>query len=673
MRRKLVSSLLALTLVASLLAGCAKGQETQETGDDQVTTQESEDDAEAGNEMTLEEAKAIYLNPEEDIEVRIDALLSQMTLEEKTAQMVQPEQVNISLDEITKYNVGSVLSGGGSAPATGNMVENWQEHVNNMKQASLDSRLGIPLVYGVDAVHGHNNVSGTVIFPHNIGLGAAGDADLVERIGAIVAKEVKATGIQYTFAPTLGNPQNERWGRTYECFGEDVDIVSEMGVAFVKGFQGELGTEEYLDENRVIACAKHYLGEGFTVDGVNQGDVQMSEDEWEKLLRDELLVPYKATVDAGVRTVMASYNSVNGLKCHENGYLLNDILKGELGFTGFVISDYNGVQQVQGNTYDDQVKACLMAGIDMFMEPSRWRDTMIALQDLVEDGEVPLERIDDAVRRILRVKFEAGLFEEEIGGANEQQLVSEVGSAEHRDVAREAVRKSMVLLKNDMVNDTETTIQSIAGAKNVLVAGKKAVDIGAQCGGWTISWEGRSTYGKPLNGGTPIIQGIASQLGEDATVGFTADGNVEIAPETEAIVVVLGEMPYVESGGDRTEESIGINSEDLVMVENLKASIANTGRDIPVIAVMIAGRPLSVADCLDDFDAFIMAFLPGTEGGGIAEVIFGDYDFTGVLRYTWPKYGTDIARKHDEGAEDAVQFPIYSGLKKDGTAIYTAE
>lgn len=670
MRRKLVSSVLALSLALSLLTGCANGQETKETGENQVTSEEQADEQpESDGELSLEEAKAIYGNPEEDIEKRIEALLSQMTLEEKTAQMVQPEQADISLDEIREYNVGSVLSGGGSAPSTGNSPQNWQEHVNSMKQASLESRLGIPLLYGVDAVHGHNNVSETTIFPHNIGLGAAGDEDLVKRIGEITAKEVRATGIQYTFAPTLGNPQNERWGRTYECFGENVDIVSKMGAAFIEGFQGELGSDEYLSDSRVIACAKHYIGEGYTVDGVNQGNVEMPEEEFEQLLRDTLLEPYKAAVEAGVRTVMASYNSVNGLKCHENGYLINDILKGELGFTGLVISDYNGIQQVQGNTYEEQVKACLMAGVDLFMEPTRWRDTMKALQDLTESGEVPLERIDDAVSRILRVKFEAGLFEEEIGGETELKLLEEVGSEEHREVAREAVRKSMVLLKNEKVNDEETVIQSIADVKNVLVAGKKAVDIGAQCGGWTITWEGRSTFGKPLNGGTPIIQGIANELGEGATVNFSADGNVEITEDMEAVLVVIGEMPYVESGGDRTETSLTMSSEDMEMLANLKTSIANSGRDIPVIAIMIAGRPVSVADYIDDFDAFIMAFLPGTEGGGIAEVLFGDYEFNGVLTFTWPKYATDIAGKFEEGNEDTIQFPIYSGLKKDGSSI----
>lgn len=667
MKKKVVSILLVVSLTTSLMMGCGT-KNTSESVANEVTKEQTAGQTEMTEEEALEAAKDIYLNPEEDIEARIQALLSVMTLEEKTAQMVQPERANITLDEITQYGVGSVLSGGGSAPTTGNLAENWREYVNSVKQASLESRLGIPVIYGVDAVHGHNNVTGSTIFPHNIGLGATRNPELVEKIGQMVAKEVRATGVQYTFAPTLGNPQNERWGRTYECFGEEVDLIAELGSAYIKGFQGELGTEDYLTEEHVIACAKHYLGEGYTVDGVNQGDIQMDEAEFETLLRDTLLVPYKAAIDAGVRTVMASYNSVNGLKCHENGYIIQDILKDELGFTGFVISDYNGVQQVQGVTYKDQVKASLMAGIDMFMEVSVWKDTMNALQKLVEDGEVDIARIDDAVTRILRVKFEAGLFEEEVSSATQDALFEEFGGEEHREVARQAVRESLVLLKNDMVGD-KTAIESLAGVTNVLVAGPKAVDIGVQCGGWTISWEGRSTFGKQLNGGTPIIQAIANELGEGATVNFTADGVVDITPEMEAVVVVIGEMPYVESGGDRTETSLTISTSDGEMLENLREAMKASGRDIPVVAVMLAGRPLPITDYLDDFDAFVMAFLPGTEAAGISDVLFGDYDFSGVLTYTWPKTAADIQNKFDEGNEDAILFPIYSGLRKDGSAI----
>lgn len=684
MKKKVISCFMALTLTMSILSGCGGGNMASNTKTNQAAneqTAENEAKAEMDEEqseveesvqsgqMSLEEAKAIYLNPQEDVEKRIEALLSQMTLEEKVAQMVQPEQAEISLEEIKQYNVGSILSGGGSAPSTGNEAKNWQEHINSMKQASLESRLGIPLLYGIDAVHGHNNVYGAVIFPHNIGLGAANDADLVKRIGEITAKEVRATGIQYTFAPTLGNARNERWGRTYECFGENVDIVTAMGTAYIEGFQGELGSDAYLSQNHVIACAKHYIGEGYTVDGINQGNVRMSEEEFEALLRDTLLEPYKAAVDAGVRTVMASFNSVNGLKCHENSYLINDVLKGELGFTGIVISDYNGVQQVTGDTYEEKVKNALNAGIDLFMEPMAWRDTMTALKKMTESGEVSRERIDDAVSRILRVKFEAGLFEEEVGSENEQKLLEEVGSKEHRDVAREAVRKSLVLLKNDMINDTQTAMQSIQDVKNVLVVGKKANDIGAQCGGWTITWEGMSKYNEPYLSGTSILQGIEKQLGEDAMVSHSEDGKVEISAETEAVLVVMGEMPYVETGGDRTVQSLVIDSEDITALKNAKASVEASGRDIPVIGIMIAGRPLSVTNYLDNMDAFLMAFLPGSEADGIAQVLFGDYEFQGVLNYTWPKYAKDIANKHDAGNEEAIQFAIGSGLKKDGTAI----
>ena len=417
--------LVVLTMVVGV--GCDNGKSNNEK------SQKTENE-------TKKVDKSVYMDSTKDIEERIDALMAQMTLEEKVAQMVQAEQADITLQEITRYGIGSVLSGGGSAPSTGNSAEKWQEHINGMKQASLDSRLGIPLLYGVDAVHGHSNVDGATIFPHNVGLGSANDEDLMKRMGELVAKEVRATGIQWTFAPTLADPQNELWGRTYEGFGEDADLVAKLGEAFIKGAQGELGSEDFLSDTHVLATAKHYIGEGYTVSGINQGDVQMDEAEFETLLDEILLVPYKAAVDAGVRTVMVSFNSINGLKCHENSYLVNEVLKGELGFTGLVVGDYNGVQQVSGNTYKQQVANVVNAGVDLLMEPFSWREVYQHLKSNVEDGSISQERVDDAVRRILRVKFEAGLFEEEIASKTETDLMAEFGSDEHRELAREAAR-----------------------------------------------------------------------------------------------------------------------------------------------------------------------------------------------------------------------------------------
>lgn len=603
------------------------------------------------------------MDPSRDIEERIDALMAQMTLEEKAAQMVQPEQNGISLAEITKYGVGSVLSGGGSAPASGNTAPDWQNHINSIKQAALDSRLGIPVLYGVDGVHGHNNVYGATVFPHNIGLGAADDEDLAERIGAAAAEEIRATGIQWTFAPTLANPRNELWGRTYEGFGEDTDIVARMGAAFVRGFQGKPGTDAYLSDTHVLATAKHYIGEGYTSDGINQGDVVMNEEAFEALLQDSLLKPYQAAVDSGVRTVMVSFNSVNGLKCHENAYLINDVLKGQLGFTGLVVSDYNGVQQVSGQSYQEQVANSVNAGVDLLMEPYAWRDTVKALTEGVKNGTIAEERIDDAVRRILRVKMEAGLFEEVIASETEQQLMEKFGSEEHREIAREAVRKSLILLKNDAI-EGKPVLELLPACKNILVTGSKADDTGALCGGWTISWQG----GKgEITEGTTILEGLQEAAG-GRNISYNTDGNVD--EDIDAVIVVVGEDPYAESSGDRSSTTLTITGEDKMLLENLRASLAETGRqNIPVIAILIAGRPITIADYVESFDAIIMTGLPGTECGGIADVLLGGYDFTGTLTYTWPWYASDIDTKFDTGSEDLILFRRGTGLTKSGKTL----
>lgn len=601
--------------------------------------------------------KSVYMDPARDVEERVEALLAQMTLEEKAAQMVQPEQNGLQYFSVKKYGIGSVLSGGGSAPRTGNGADKWQKHVDSFKQAALESRLGIPLIYGVDAVHGHSNIDGATIFPHNIGLGAADDAELMERMGAVVAEEVRATGIQWTFAPTLANPQNEMWGRTYEGFGEDADLVARLGEAFVKGAQGDLG------DSNVVATAKHYIGEGYTVNGINQGDVKMAEAEFETLLRDTLLKPYKAAVDAGVRTVMVSFNSVNGLKCHENSYLVNDVLKGDLGFTGFVIGDYNGVQQVSGSTYKEQIANAVNGGVDMLMEPYTWEEVIKHIVANVEDGSISQERVDDAVRRILRVKFEAGLFEEQIGSDTENALLAEFGSDEHREVAREAVRKSLVLLKNDTVNG-QTAMQALADSNNILVIGKKANDIGVQCGGWTISWQGSAG---DIIEGTTILESLQNAAG-DKTITHNEDG--AISGSEDAIIVVVGEMPYAETNGDRSTSNLMLDAADRGLLQSMEESLAAArAKGVPAILLLMTGRPVEIGSYVDDFDAIVEAWLPGTEGDGVADVLLGEYDFNGTLTYTWTWTAEDIATKFEVGNEDKILFKYGTGLKKDGSSI----
>lgn len=667
--KKIIALLLAVGLVFS---GCGKGDtsiqadgsqgQTDEAGQSQRDEVQQEGLADAAG--SGEADKSVYMDAGQDVETRVEALLEQMTLDEKLAQMVQPEQAKISPADVSKYGFGSVLSGGGSAPFSGNMPENWQERVNELKEAALQTRLGIPLLYGIDAVHGNNNVFGTVVFPHNIGLGAAGDAALIERIGEVVAQEVRATGIQWTFAPTLGNPRNECWGRTYECFSEDPQEVAAYGAAYIRGFQGKTGTDQYLDKYHILACAKHFIGEGYTDDGINQGNVSMTQEEFDLLLESGVIDPYTAALNEGVRTVMVSFHSVDGVKCHENKHLIRDILKGELGFTGLVVSDYNAIQQLSGTTYKEQVRQGIDAGIDLFMEVYVWEDFINCGRELVEEGSLSEEQIDDAVRRILRVKFEAGLFEEEIGGSAEQEMLQNIGSEAHREIAREAVRKSLVLLKNDQTGD-QTAIERLQDAQNIRVCGQKAYDIGSQCGGWTISWEGRAGN---ITQGTTIIEGIASQVMPEKKISHDING--EVLAENDAVIVVFGEGPYVESGGDRTIDDLKMSVADKQMLENLRQSLQTQGKeDIPVIAVIIAGRPIDIAEYLDDFDAVIMAWLPGTEGEGIADVLFGNYDFTGKLNYTWMKTPEDIEMKFEEGNEDKVLFKKGFGLNKKGDAL----
>ena len=529
--KKWLACMLAMSMVVSL--GACSGENGGGQEAPPLTQEVGEPD------------KSVYMDPTQDAEMRVEALLSQMTLEEKIGQMLQPEQLYITVEEVTAYGVGSVLSGGGAAPASGNTVTDWANHINNLKQAASETRLGIPLLYGVDAVHGNNNVYANTVFPHNVGLGATGDLELVEKIGEITAKEVRAIGVQWTFAPCLGNPQNVRWGRSYECFSEDTDEVAEFGAAYIRGFQGELG------------------------------------------------------------------------------------------FTGLVVGDYNAVQQLSGHTYKEQIRQAIEAGVDLFMEVSTWKDVFKNVKKLVEDGDVSMELIDDAVRRILRVKFEAGLFEEEINSANEQALQAEVGSEAHREVAREAVRKSLVLLKNEDVGG-QTALEALEAAANIRLCGQKAYDIGAQCGGWTITWQGLSGM---ITKGTSIIDGIAKAVMPEKKLSHDVKG--EVASENEAIIVVVGEGPYAETEGDRKTNAVTISVDDKVMLGKLRDSLEAFPKDIPVVAILIGGRSLDISEYEDMFDGIIMAWLPGTEGAGIADVLFGEYDFTGKLNFTWYEVAGD--------------------------------
>ena len=563
---------------------------------------------------------------------RIESLLSQMTLDEKIGQMTQPDVHALKEQaDIQKYFLGSILNGGGGGPSP-NVPQNWIKVVNDYESWSLKTRLKIPLLYGVDAVHGHNNVDGAVIFPHNIGLGATHNPALVEQAEHITALEVAGTGIRWAFGPCIAVAQNERWGRTYESYGNSPDLVSELGAAAVRGFQGK----KLSDPTSVLACAKHFIGDGGTKDGVDQGNDVCDEATIRKLY----LPPYQAAIKAGVGSIMVSYSSWNGKKMHANKYLLTDVLKGELGFQGFLVSDWAAIDQISPD-YKNDVETSINAGLDMIMIPNgpgqhnNFVEFIQDLKQLVAEKKVPMARIDDAVRRILRVKFEMGLFENPY---TDPSLTAAIGSAEHRAVARECVRQSLVQLKNN--NHTLPLAKNI---KHLAVVGVAADDIGIQCGGWTITWQGQS--GNILHGGTTILTAIRNTVAAGTQVAFSPDGSD--LKGADAAVVVVGELPYAEMKGDRSD--LRLAATDVALVEKAKAA------GIPVVTVLLSGRPLILGNALDTSDAFLAAWLPGTEGQGVADVLFGDYKPTGKLPRQWPR--------DNDGLATAPIFP--PGLSQD--------
>jgi beta-glucosidase len=550
---------------------------------------------------------------------KVKELLAKMTVEEKIGQMTQPEQSALKdPNDIEKYFVGSLLSGGDSDPEEGNSLLAWTNLYDRLQQHSHKTRLGIPILYGIDAVHGHNNVLGAVIFPHNIGLGCTRNPALVEKAARITAEEVRATGINWAFAPCVTVPQDIRWGRTYEGYSEDPQLVKLLGEAAVRGFQGSSLSQPLA----LLACAKHYAGDGGTAFGsarrgalLDQGDTRVDEET----LRRVHLQGYISAIHAGVGSIMPSYNSWNGVKVSASKHLLTEILKQELGFEGFLISDYNAIDQVDPD-FKTAIKISINAGMDMAMVPDRYRQFFNTLKQLVDEGQVPMSRIDDAVTRILRVKFAMGLMDGSRSILADRNLHKTFGSTEHREIARQAVRESLVLLKNER--------QALPISKRVArvhVGGKSADDIGNQCGGWTISWQGRS--GDVTPGGTTTLSAIRATVSKNTSVTFSRDGAG--AEGADIGIVVIGEKPYAEGKGDRAD--LALDKEDADAVSNMKKA------GIPVVVILISGRPMIVTDVLNRADAFIAAWLPGTEGQGITDVLFGDYKPTGKLSFSWPR------------------------------------
>jgi beta-glucosidase len=600
-----------------------------------------------------------YLDPTASIEARVQDLLDRMTLDEKVGQMTQADRGHlVSTEDIKAYFLGSLLSGGGSAPAE-NSPQGWADMYDDFQVKALETRLKIPLLYGIDAVHGHNNVYGAVIFPHNIGMGCTWNTDLIREAARITALEVAGTGIDWTFAPCIAVPRDERWGRTYEGFGETAEITELMSEASVLGFQGD----SLSDPKTIVACAKHFIGDGGTTGGDDQGNTEVDE----STLRAIHLPGYIAAIDVGVGTVMATYNSWNGQKVHGSRYLLTDLLKDELGFGGFVVSDWNAINQLPGD-YTSDVKESVTAGIDMAMAPDQYRTFFTTLKSLVQQGEIPVSRIDDAVSRILRVKFQMGLFERPF---TDRSLTDSVGRTEHRLIARQCVRESMVLLKKE-----NGVLPLNKSAGKILVAGSKADNLGYQCGGWTISWQGGSG---DITQGTTILSAVQNAV-NGASVVFSPDGSG--VDDADVAVVVVGEQPYAEGTGDRSD--LRLSPQDIETVRTIKDN------GIPTVVVLISGRPMILDNLIHYADVLFVAWLPGTEGDGVADVLFGDYPPSGRLTHSWPRsmsqipinwgdtnydplypYKHGIDNLDDYGPDEAPLFHS-AVLLKSGTAIEAA-
>ncbi|HMC02756.1 MAG TPA: glycoside hydrolase family 3 N-terminal domain-containing protein [Cellulomonadaceae bacterium] len=580
----------------------------------------------------------IYREPSASVADRVADLLERMTIEEKLGQMVQIDRRYLR-DEahLATFHLGSLLSGGGSAPEP-NDAKTWADMVDRFQRVALSTRLGIPLLYGTDAVHGHNNLYGATIFPHNIGLGAANDPELVRRIGEATALEIRATGPRWTFAPCLAVARNERWGRTYESAGEHPALALTVA-RLVTGLQGETITQA-----SVLATAKHYVGDGGTTGGADQGDTELPEEE----LRAIHLAPYVAAVAAGVGSIMASYSSWNGALLHGNAHLLNDLLKDELGFDGFVVSDWGGINALDGDPGFSaaDVATAVGAGIDMIMVPEHYEEMLALLMQVVASGAISQERINDAVVRILRKKFELGLFENPFA---DRALAPEINSAAHRALARRAVRSSLVLLKNE-----QGLLPLAKDGLKIFVAGKNADNVSHQCGGWTLTWQGGSG---PTVPGTSILDGIREVVGSAGTVDFAADGVG--ADGHDVAIVVIGEESYAEFRGDRpAPDTLGLGDDDLRVAERVAAS------GVPTVAVLVSGRPLVITEQLAHWDALVVAWLPGTEGGGVADVLFGEATPTGKLPHSWPRSAEQVPINIGDADYDPL-FPYGFGLAYD--------
>ena len=593
-------------------------------------------------------AREATLAPDLRLETRIDALLAAMSLEQKVGQIVQGDIASVTPDDVHRYHLGSVLNGGNSDPGGryNAQAKDWLAAADAYYAASMrpNGKLPrIPVMWGSDAVHGHNNVVGATLFPHNIGLGAARDPELLHRIGEVTAIEMRVTGLDWTFAPTLAVVRDDRWGRTYEGFGESPEIATAYARPLIEGLQGKPGDRDWLRGPHIIATAKHFLGDGGTAGGKDQGDTRISEDG----LRTLFSPPYLPALDAGVQSVMVSFSGWNGVKMHGNRSLLTGVMKDRWTFDGFLVGDWNGHGQVAGCTPTDCVPA-IAAGLDMFMAPDGWKALYASTLAAAKAGTLPMARLDDAVRRILRVKLRAGLFEagkpssRPYGGRFEL-----LGSAEHRAVARRAVQESLVLLKN------AGGVLPLKPGATILVAGDGADNLTKQTGGWTLSWQGTGTTRADFPNAESIWQGIAAASKAAGGTAILAPSG-RFARKPDVAVVVFGEDPYAEFQGDRPDVGFD-DAKNLALLRLMKTA------GVPTVAVFLSGRAMWVNPFLNAADAFVAAWLPGSEGGGVADVLFGKAPFRGKLPYSWPRRSDQTAVNVGDANYDPL-FPYGFGL-----------
>ncbi len=616
--------------------------------------------------------KPLPLDPE--IEAQIDEILPKLTLEQKVGQVIQADNASVTVEEVKKYRLGSVLSGGNSAPGPLPYADTkaWLALADEYYNASIDPEgveIAIPCIWGIDAVHGHANLSGAIVFPHNVGLGAMRNPDLIEQIASITAHELTVSGHDWTFAPTLAVPQDIRWGRSYEGFSQDPEIVASYADRIVYGLQGRFGDDDFMGAGRVISSAKHFLADGATQNGVDQGDALISEEE----LRNVHAAGYYKAIPAGVQTVMASFSSWQGRKLHGDKDLLTDVLKGQLGFNGFVVGDWNGHGQVTGCTNTDCAQS-LNSGLDMFMAPDSWKGLYESTLNHVKNGVVPMERLDDAVRRILRVKIASGIFTK--GAPSTRKNAGDeslLGLPKNRAIARQAVRESMVLLKNN------NSVLPLDASKTIMVVGDGASSISKAAGGWTLSWQGTGHTNSEFPNGESILDGIKEAVNEaGGKLIFSPDG--ESNQKADVVIAVYGEDPYAEFQGDRVNLDFVPNGFDT----NKLAEFRKMG--VPVVSVFLSGRPMWANPEINGSDAFIAAWLPGSEGGGISDLLFQrdpSYDFTGRLSFSWPSSAVVTGNTANKDAKNlfelgyglsyeskdtVAQLPEESGLEKSEVA-----